>query len=209
MHGLINSGWRPLRHGCPSLPQQLSCFPHDTGNGVGNGEGAVVHVVRHPQFSRIDTTVIAQGQRWLDIDTIDDLQTQRHIGDGASQHAYLTDDGLLADRHAVATRVGRTAGRRLDTGNAAERGRDAHADTDVSRQAQRRSARRNDRPLASTAAARGAVEIPRIVRSPIERIVALIVEQALRDIGLPEDDGPCRAQACDERIISFSEDLRS
>jgi hypothetical protein len=134
---------------------------------------------------------------------------QGYIAYSARHHTHLTYHGPLTDRHAVAALVGRAAARWLETGNAAEGGGDSHAAANIRSQAKRRSARRNDGAFTATAASRAAFEVPWIVGSPIDRIIAFIIQKALSNVRFAEDDGPGRSHSGYIGVVSLGKYLRS
>lgn len=106
------------------------------------------------------------------------------------QVAHLADDRALTDGDAAPAGIRRPPGRRLEAGDAAERGRDLHAAAEVGAEPQRRPARGDDRSLAAAADAGRAAQVPGVVRPAVERIVRFQVEQGPRDVRRPEYDRP-------------------
>jgi len=79
--------------------------------------------------------------------------------------------------------------------------RDPDAAAQIRAQAERSIAGGHRRALAAAAAAGGAIEVPGVVRPAVNGVVGLRIEKKLRDIGLPDQDCPGRAQALDKLRI--------
>src|SRR5205807_292538 len=78
-----------------------------------------------------------------------------------------------------------------------------HADraADIRADRERTETRGQCRSASARGAAGRAAEIPRIVRRPVDLVVALEIPQADRDVGLADDDGAGGLQSRDQKSI--------
>ena len=72
---------------------------------------------------------------------------------------------------------------------------------DVRADRERTETRGQRRARSARGAAGRPAEIPRVVRRPVDVVVALEIPQADRDIGLADDDGACRLQPRDHKGV--------
>ena len=98
---------------------------------------------------------------------------------------------------------------RLEADDSAPRGGHADAAADVGTESPGRTARRDDRRLSAAAAARRALEVPRIIRAAVERVVGFGEEQQLRNVGLAENDCAGSSYSRDVRVVNFGNVARA
>ena len=145
---------------------------------------------RHGRGERVLRIVAGQHLK----QQFDVLRRARHRSGYAQQSARMADFGNMARRR-DATRRG------LQSGDAAEMGGYAHRSSAVAADSAGRTKRRDRRRLAAAGSARGARQIPRIVRAPDDVVVGLVIGQKLRAIRFGERDRPGLFETADRRGV--------
>ena len=122
----------------------------------------------------------------------DDVEQQRQVTCGA-RHRSDDDEVVVARQRRRAGRCMAAAGhqpeRRLERHDAGEVRRHAQRAADVGTELQGHEARRQRGRRAARRAARRALEVPRVARDAVDRVVALPVVEHDRHVGLAEQDG--------------------
>ncbi len=197
-------GREPFADARAEAAERLRRLAHGPARGRTRGEQPVVREPADAQPRHIHVAGVAH-RRGPGDDRIGSAagqpHAQRDVRHVAREHTHLARDRLLSDRDRSATLIGHAAGRRLEADDPAERGRDAAGSADVGPQSERRPAGRDDGGLSAGGATRRPFPVPWVPGQPVDRIVALIIEEELRHIRLGEDDGPGPAQARDVWIV--------
>ena len=162
-----------------------------------------------PQAAQLDRRGVAERHRRraavAPVRPGEHAEEQRDVGDRAGQRpdlrARVTERADLpevvehaGDRHAPRGR--------LDRRQPAEVGGQAHAGARVRAHAAWRAARRDRGRLAAAAAARRALEVPRVVRAPVHLVVGFDAAAVDRAVGLPEQDRARAAQPRHRRRVA-------
>ncbi len=193
--------------------------PHRLERGDGLLDGAanrrrhrvhpVVGVDADPQAVDRDSVRVGPRHWWHRIECQvqrrgrEQLHRELQVAHRPGDRTGLGDHRLLAVAEQASGEVGvREAQRgRLEAVYPAEVGGDAGAAAKVAGQPERRTPGRDDRRLAATAATRRAVEVPRVVRSPVHWIVGLPAGEGLDDVRLAEHDRARSPERGDQRTF--------